>query len=279
MLRTAIYIDGENLRKTLEKYEFQGSKYPYQIRERLVNWTEFFKGIITKLKDKTLLEHRLIGARWYLSNQIRVVGESLRNRKACLEDCLHDFPKLTDNELIQLSENWIEQEKVRVRKESEEIRADLEKKYDYLEFKYVGEFILSRYKKHKCGFDEKNKVNYYNGTRLGERGVDVGMAVDMVTQISSLDAIVIVSGDRDFIPAIDYVKTKMVNVYSFTLARGVPPHVEYLSEWLKGSVDIALYFDELEFLSLYLDRKAISELVSPNMLKAIDKRIKELTRA
>jgi len=275
MIRTAIYIDGENLRKTVEKYEFSIDSYSYQLRERLINWTEFFKGIIAKLKERTSLEHRLIGARWYLSNQVRVIGESIRNMRFCLADCLKELPSLSESELEQLSKDWIEKEKIRVRKESEEIRADLEKKYDYLEFKYVGEFILNRYKKHNCGTDSRTRANYYNGTRAGERGVDVGMAVDMVTQITSLDAIVIVSGDRDFIPAIDYIKTRMVNVYSFTLARGVPPHVEYLSEWLKGSVDIALFFDELEFLSRYLDRKAISE-VSPKMLEAIDKRIEEL---
>lgn len=278
MLRTGVYIDGENLRKALEKYIFPGLRPTdrgFQLRERLINWTAFFKGVIDKLDDKTGLKHRLIGARWYLSNQVRVVGESNYKRRQCLLACQQELPGLTEDELVTLSQDWVNRERNRVRIESEEIRAELEKKYDYLEFKYVGEFLLNRYKKHNCGTG-KNGLKYYNGVRSGERGVDVGLAVDMVTQAPLLDAVVIVTGDRDFIPAIDYVKTKMVNVYSFTLARGVPPDIEYLSEWLKGAVDISFSFDEVEFLTWYLDIAAIQSLVGPNMIEAIERRLKEL---
>ncbi len=278
LLKTTIYIDGENLRKAVEKYRFPGVRSGdrgFHLRERLINWTEFFKGIITNLDIETELHHRLIGARWYLANQVRIVADSSYRRQECLAGCQEELSDITERELIELSRDWIERERTRVRKESEEIRAELEKKYNYLEFKYVGEFLLARYEKYKCGINQ-NRERYYAGRRLGERGVDLGMAVDMVTQAQLLDAVVIVSGDRDFIPAIDYLKSKMVNIYSFTLAKGVPPNIEYLSEWLKGAVDLSLSFDEVDFLTKYLDLEAIRSIVGPNMVNAINARLTEL---
>ena len=76
------------------------------------------------------------------------------------------------------------------------------------------------------------------GKRVGEKGVDIGIAVDMIAKMPNYDVAVIVSGDADFIPAVCHVKDHLRSVYQFSVAKGVPPSINYLSPWLKGTVVI-----------------------------------------
>ena len=69
----------------------------------------------------------------------------------------------------------------------------------------------------------------------------------MIAKLQAYDVAVLVSGDADFLPAVRYLKDSLKQVYQFSLARGVPPRINYLSSWLIGRVDAFRAFDELEF--------------------------------
>ena len=92
----------------------------------------------------------------------------------------------------------------------------------------------------------------------------------MIAKLQAYDVAVLVSGDADFLPAVRYLKDSLKQVYQFSLARGVPPRINYLSSWLIGRVDAFRAFDELEFLSTYLNR---SSGIPPVILKSIDDRL------
>lgn len=111
---------------------------------------------------------------------------------------------------------------------------------------------------------------FYQGTREGEKGVDVGIAIDMIAKLQAYDVAVLVSGDADFLPAVRHLKDSLRQVYQFSLARGVPPRITYLSPWLIGRVDAFRAFNELELLGTYLNR---SSGIPPTILKSIDARL------
>ena len=62
---------------------------------------------------------------------------------------------------------------------------------------------------------EKELMEYYGGQKKADW--DVGITVDAIRMSESLDVIVLVSGDGDYIPLVDYLKSrgKIVEVVSF----------------------------------------------------------------
>lgn len=68
----------------------------------------------------------------------------------------------------------------------------------------------------KMGIETKTKdlQVFAGGAKKGDW--DVGLAVDAIKIAHRLDAIIIISGDGDFVPLVDYLKTKtQVEVMSF----------------------------------------------------------------
>ena len=113
------------------------------------------------------------------------------------------------------------------------------------------------------------------GTQVGEKGVDIGIAVDMIAKMSHYDVAILVSGDADFLPVVGYLKDNLKYVYQFSVARGVPPSIYHLSPFLRGKVDCFESFDEVELLRDHLDR---ASRIPPPILDAIDDRIATLTQ-
>lgn len=62
----------------------------------------------------------------------------------------------------------------------------------------------------------------YRGVQVGEKGVDIGIAVDMIAKMPNYDVAILVSGDADFLPVVGYLKDNLKYVYQFSVAKGVP---------------------------------------------------------
>ena len=105
--------------------------------------------------------------------------------------------------------------------------------------------------------------------------MDLGIAVDMIAKMQSYDVAILISGDADFLPVVGYLKDNLKFVYQFSLAKGVPPHINYLSPWLRGLVDCFAAFDERELLLNYLDPDA---RIPKPISEKIGERIEELER-
>lgn len=69
-----------------------------------------------------------------------------------------------------------------------------------------------------------------------------------------------------------------MTVYAVVLSRGVPPNVEYLSDFLKGAVDVTIIINEIELLGKMLARESIKDKVGPFMVEAIEKRLRDLKK-
>jgi uncharacterized LabA/DUF88 family protein len=89
----------------------------------------------------------------------------------------------------------------------------------------------------KAGIETRSKqlMEYSSGQKKADW--DVGLAIDVVQMLDSLDVVVIVSGDGDFEPLIDHVRSRgrMAEVMAFgqttsSKLRGVGCHYQDLSE-------------------------------------------------
>lgn len=89
----------------------------------------------------------------------------------------------------------------------------------------------------KVGIEIKTKdlQIFYGGAKKADW--DVGMAVDAIKLAPKVDAIVLATGDGDFIPLVDYLKSQGCQVEAITFGRSA-------SSGLRGVVDDFIDLDE-----------------------------------
>ena len=278
-LRTVLFIDGRNFKYNLRAFQFQsleevekGEGRYYSLDEKHFLWQEFFLGILEKFNKTTNFAYRLVRVYWYNAESMRPFEISERWVQSVLRDYSEKFPDLDRDKLIFLAKQWYEREREYFYRAKEQIYEGIQRKTDFLEFKYTGEYVVQPFRVYR--FEQREDGTFfYQGTREGEKGVDVGITVDMIAKMTNYDVAVLVSGDADFIPAVCYLKDNLKQVYQFSIAKGIPPRIEYLSPWLKGVVDVFQFFDEAELLETYLNRNSG---IPDTILSAIDARIAQL---
>ena len=278
-IRTAVFVDGANFRANLRDFSFRSPDQMYRrdfsLEERHFDWKGFFAGALAKFDEVTGWEHRLIRVHWYNAASISPWIASERRRQEWARQVVSRHPEiegLTPEEVIDLAYRWYRAERDYFERLREQTFEGIQRRTDFLEFKYVGQYQVRPLQEYIIQQRENGRINY-QGTRVGEKGVDTGIAVDMIAKMPNYDAAILVSGDADFLPAVGYLKDNLKYVYQFSVAKGVPPSIQYLSPYLRGKVDCFASFDELELLDKHLNRNSG---IPPAILEAIDARISNL---
>ena len=75
------------------------------------------------------------------------------------------------------------------------------------------------------------------GRPIEEKGVDVGIATDMILKSDNYDVAIILSGDADLTPAIKQIKNKMKFVFLLRVFKEKPPRPVGISDQLSQLVD------------------------------------------
>lgn len=266
--KTVIFIDGENFRNNLRNFSFQSNPAlpPYELEENHFDWRAFFNGVIKEFDNQTGWQHTLLRVYWYYAANISPWSENQVSAQKIITK--NPGKNLTIAQVNSLAHAWYEKERNYFEKLREKVFEDIQRRTGFLEFKYVGQYVVRPYQVYRMDFDAQGNVTNYLGFQQGEKGVDVGIAVDMISKMSSFDNAILVSGDADYIPAVKYLKDHLKHVYQFSIAKGVPPRIEYLSPYLKGIVDCFAHFDEYRLLNDYLNRSS----VPPAILQQIDAR-------
>lgn len=274
-LRTVIFIDGRNFRYNLRAFRFHADPNPkrfYRLDEKHFLWRQFFVDVLRKFDSATTLTHRLVRVYWYSPESMRPFEVTDRLVQKVVDSYGEEFPDLTHEKTVAVAKEWYEEERRHFDQTRERVFENIQRKVDFLEFKYVGEYVVRPFAVYRLERKDDGSL-LYRGTREGEKGVDVGISVDMMSKMPNYDVAVLVSGDADFIPVVRYLKDGLKQVYQFSLAQGIPPRITYLSPWLIGRVDCFQAYDELELLSTYLDRRSG---IPAAVLVAIDERTKYL---
>jgi uncharacterized LabA/DUF88 family protein len=118
----------------------------------------------------------------------------------------------------------------------------------------------------KVGIEIKTKdlQIFYGGAKKADW--DVGMAVDAIKAAHKVDAIVLATGDGDFIPCVEYVKSLGCQVEAITFGRSA-------SSGLRGVVDDFIDLDEKpsDFLIGYRKPRARKTAHARNKKRAVKK--------
>lgn len=276
-LKTVVFIDGQNFKNDLQKFRFkaQGHNLPeYRLDEKHFLWENFFQCAIEALSLRTKTSHRLVRVYWYNTQTTTPYHRHDRAIRKILENYRDQFPELTAPLLDMLAQRWHRHQRELLARAKEEVFDEIQKRSSFLEFKYVGQLVLRPYRVREMQRDKEGGI-LYQGTVEGEKGVDIGITIDMIAKMPHYDAAVIVSGDTDFIPLIQYLKDQLKLVYSLSLSRTENGQVQIFSPQIKSAVDYFHAIPEKELLGTFLDRRSG---IPPIILQEIDRRLEELAQ-
>lgn len=226
-------IDGQNLYYFLKDIG---------IVERQINW----KKLLTSFLESG---DELIRAYWFRPQKIQdshLTGDAIRNqvvywnyksvyelyKRGKFDSITPDILKSIEERAKEI-EHWVRDKK--------EHFAEIDFHYDQLCLENDDIEIVKR------GIV---KINPYKQVINGEKGVDVALAVKMISLSveRKCDKIILVSGDYDYVEAINYVKNNMTKVHIVKLHTGHPPKNRNMSRDLSVLADkvIDVYEDVLK---------------------------------
>lgn len=92
---------------------------------------------------------------------------------------------------------------------------------------------------------------------LTEKNIDTTLAVDMIAMELNYDVALIVSGDADSIPSINYMKARGKHIGAVEFLSGYPPEKrgKNFSTKLKGAADFVVQIYEMDLVSKGIARK------------------------
>lgn len=275
-LKTVVFIDGQNFKKDLQKFRFKatGLDLPeYRLDEKHFFWEEFFRHATELFSSQTRVPHRLVRVYWYNTQATTPFHRHERAVREIVEQYKGEFPELSPSQVESMCQRWHQHQRELLARAKEEVFDDIQKRTSFLEFKYVGQLVLRPYKVKEITRGRDGSI-IYQGTVEGEKGVDIGITIDMVSKMEHYDAAVLISGDTDFIPLIQYLKDSLKLVYSLSLSRGEKGQIQLFSPQIKNAVDYFQVISESEMLGTYLDRKTG---IPPVIQAEIDKRLSEFS--
>lgn len=234
--KVIILIDGQNLYYNLHEMG---------ILEKDVDWTKLFKGFIEEGEE-------LIRTYWFRPAKILDTffnEENITNSIVYKKFRTHfEHYKSKDVSSVPLAvqekvnaektdiTNWIKQQKDKF--------STLEYAYDQLCLIHNDIEII------KTGVV---KIDPYKKTYLGEKGVDISLAVKMISLSvnQKCDKIILVSGDYDYSEAVKFVKDNMTKISVVKFHKGFPPRSRSMSRDLSILADKVIDVYESDIKGTY----------------------------
>lgn len=211
MKRAIAYVDGSSLHNQLKNIG---------LLEKDIDWRAFFAHALPA-------DYELIRASWY---HVKRVAPHQWYPSLTRRFC----PPGTDEATFEeRARGWYEAECLRLQKLHDEVHSRIAIENDLVDYRYSG--VL--------------RVNPYTEERLEEKGVAVGLAVDLVTQVDAYDVAVLVSGDHEFAEAIRTVKHRGKRVHVVNVEAGAPSEHRGQAWGLRVLVDLVTPVYESELLS------------------------------
>jgi uncharacterized LabA/DUF88 family protein len=93
--------------------------------------------------------------------------------------------------------------------------------------------------------------------KIDEKGIDTSLVIDMVTQINYYDVAILISGDADMIPSINFAKNHGKQVGVVDIIPGYPPDAKgkQSSTRLKNAADFVVQIYEMNLVSKGIAKK------------------------
>lgn len=235
-MKVVILIDGQNLFYNLRHLGFL---------EKNIIWDKLFASFLSANDE-------LIRSYWFRPQKLAdgyFTGANIRNQ-ICFKkfnNHIHNYQNNRESVPQHVLENieteslviedWLKQERARF--------SQIEYNYDQLSLEYGDiEFV-------KTGIV---KVDAFNQTYIGEKGVDISLAVKMMALSveKRCDKIILVSGDYDYAEAIKFIKNNMTKIHLVKFHKGYPPKNRSVSRDLAVLADKIIDVYESDVRTNYL---------------------------
>lgn len=235
--KVVVLIDGQNLFYALKQLG---------LKELNIKWAELFNSMLEPNDE-------LIRAYWFRPQRIldgHLTSDSIRNQIVYKQynGCYNDYKSGNHSAInpatlsniendAQQAEQWLHEQKTRF--------ANIEYNYDQLcldnhDIEIVKKGIV--------------KINPYLREYNGEKGVDIALAVKMISLSveQKCNKVILISGDYDYAEAINYVKNNMTKVHIVKLHKGFPPKNRNMSRDLSVLADKVIDLYEADVRTNYL---------------------------
>lgn len=206
MTRVCVFVDGENLRHTIvdlfHPELFNRSNY---LPDR-ADWADFFDGLVEKATDGLGKRARTY---WYVIDQVDPFPYVIKRSEQSPAK-LEDWMKRYEN-LLKQAGKWDELQEGDQTEKLRKLHDGLWGARDQIKRRFDGFHVVQN------GIAISNKaVEFRRSGGIGynlltkqlkeEKTVDVNLAVDMVLLKDNYDTALIVSGDQDYVPAVQAAK-------------------------------------------------------------------------
>ena len=182
-IRTAVFIDGANFRRNLRSFLFSSTSpddgRTNRLEERHFDWKQFFRGVLEKFDLSAGWEHQLIRIHWYNAASISswITSEWTRLRLAQgVVDRNPAIKGLTSDRVIELAHGWYRRERDFFERLREDVFERIQRRTDFLEFRYVGQDQVHPLQEHRIQQAEDGTLSYL-GKQVGEKGVDEPVSI------------------------------------------------------------------------------------------------------
>lgn len=237
MKKAVILIDGQNLFYSLKHLG---------LLEKDIDWNKFFSSLLEN-------DDELIRTYWFRPQKIQYSShgaDSIRNQVIYknYNGCYSHYKNKEEHKITKPILDKINAECIKVEKwlkDQKENFSNIEYIYDQLCLDNTDIEII------KTGIV---KVNPYKEEYIGEKGVDIALAVRMLALSfeKKCDKIILMSGDYDYAEAIKYVKNNMTKIHIVKIHKGYPPQNRNMSRDLSVMADKVLDVYEAQIRSTFL---------------------------
>lgn len=214
--KTLIFVDGQNLFYSLRDMGIQ---------EVQVKWDSFFDALLEPGDE-------FIRAYWYQAQKFAGPRLTLENARRHVNPAGKSEDAIDAEALALLvgAQQWASDQNMRHENQLH--------RYDELSIKYP---VIEMVRRGIVRTDPFRKAH------IGEKGVDVALAVSMIKFHDKCDKLILISGDLDYAEAIQFVKDDLKKVHIVRLFRGQPPINKSVSRALMALADkvIDLYESEI----------------------------------
>ena len=231
MLRANIFVDGSNLTGALTRFHTTVENHPaffkFIFKTAIEAWSSSF---LSPLSENVALSR----VSWYVVGSMDHLDAHLFNgiKKVFQEDeTLKRLYAEETGSVLGSEESW------------EAFMKDVRLWYDRKTKSLADQKNFYRKMQLHCDFIDLKEVGHWKldfaHRSTNEKGIDTKFSVDMVTQRDNFDLAILISGDADGIPAIEYLKSqgKAVTVVDFVQDHQEYGKGNYFSQKLKASSD------------------------------------------
>lgn len=242
MSRICIFVDGENFRHTIDNLYKElvwkhRPEWKYLYLPEKADWAGFFDWL-TEENLPNVADPKRLRTYWYVTEAVDFSPYELPN-----PDTKHQ--KFED--MLNWNRSYREDREAWSGYSSAELYRELTKRYEKFNKRFNGWRFLqdSISKKHRAiEFRRAGAIRYdlFKEEIGSEKAVDVKLATDMILLKDNYDVAMIVSGDQDFVPAVQAVKDcgkTVVNV-AFKTAKNrlLPGGARRLNQRTDASIEV-----------------------------------------